>query len=223
MTESNVAADRLRLKIERIERLEEEKKGIADDISDVYAESKAEGYDVKIMRQIVRLRKMQPHDRREMQAILETYQAALGMDGRSSERPPEMFEGHDGRPEPSTPDAALHTVAPQPGAPALVCAGIGPILTLSVPQIDFPPTPVGQTSAPIAVTVTNVGTEKASVSSIVASDDFSASSDCGGALEPGESFTLRVTFTPGAPGTIGGYVAIDGDSSVALVMLAQAL
>lgn len=79
MTEPNVAADQLRLLIERIERLEEEKKGIGDDIKDVYLEAKATGYDPKIMRQIVRLRKMQPHDRQEMEAILQTYLAALGM------------------------------------------------------------------------------------------------------------------------------------------------
>lgn len=71
--------DRLRLLIERIERLEEEKKGIADDIRDVYAEAKAVGYDAKIMRQIVRLRKMKPDDRAEMETILETYKAALGL------------------------------------------------------------------------------------------------------------------------------------------------
>ena len=71
--------DRLRLLIERIERLEEEKKGIADDIRDVYAEAKAVGYDTKIMRQIVRLRKMKPDDRAEMETILETYKAALGL------------------------------------------------------------------------------------------------------------------------------------------------
>lgn len=75
-----VAADQLRLLIERVERLEEEKKGIADDIRDVYAEAKATGYDGKIMRQIVRLRKMQPHDRQEMEALLDTYKAALGLD-----------------------------------------------------------------------------------------------------------------------------------------------
>jgi len=80
MAEGNVAADQLRLFIERIERLEEEKKGIADDIRDVYAESKAQGYDSKIMRQIVRLRKMETHDRQEMEAILETYKAALGLE-----------------------------------------------------------------------------------------------------------------------------------------------
>ena len=71
--------DRLRLLVERIERLEEEKKGIADDIRDVYSEAKAVGYDAKIMRQIVRLRKMRPDDRAEMEAVLDTYKAALGL------------------------------------------------------------------------------------------------------------------------------------------------
>ncbi len=80
MSEGNVAADQLRQYIERIERLEEEKKGITDDIGDVYLEAKATGYDPKIMKQIVRLRKMQPHDRQEMEAILQTYLAALGME-----------------------------------------------------------------------------------------------------------------------------------------------
>lgn len=75
-----VAADRLRLFIERVERLEAEKKGLTDDINDVYLEAKSTGYDPKIMRQIVRLRKMQPHDRQEMEAILQTYLAALGME-----------------------------------------------------------------------------------------------------------------------------------------------
>ncbi len=74
------ADDRLRLLIERVERLEEEKKGIQDDIKDVYAEAKATGYDAKIMKQIVRLRKMKPDDRREMEAILQTYMSALGID-----------------------------------------------------------------------------------------------------------------------------------------------
>lgn len=76
---SSATDDRLRLLIERVERLEEEKKGIADDIKDVYSEAKAVGYDAKIMRQIVRLRKMKPDDRREMELILDTYKAALGM------------------------------------------------------------------------------------------------------------------------------------------------
>lgn len=76
----NIAADELRLLIERIERLEEEKQSITEDINDVYAEAKARGYDAKIMRQIVKLRKMEAHDRAEMEAILDTYKAALGLD-----------------------------------------------------------------------------------------------------------------------------------------------
>ena len=75
-----VSDDRLRLLIERIERLEEEKKGIADDIKDVYAEAKATGYDTRIMREIVRLRKMAPADRREREAVLETYKSAIGLE-----------------------------------------------------------------------------------------------------------------------------------------------
>lgn len=80
MAEGAVQADRLKLLIERIERLEEEKKGIADDIKDVYAEAKAVGYDPKTMRQVVRLRKMDTADRREQDDLLETYKAALGME-----------------------------------------------------------------------------------------------------------------------------------------------
>lgn len=76
----SVSDDRLRLLIERVERLEEEKKGIGDDIKDVYNEAKATGYDAKIMREIVRLRKMKPDDRREREAVLESYKAALGID-----------------------------------------------------------------------------------------------------------------------------------------------
>jgi len=79
MADGAVQADRLRLLIERIERLEEEKKAMADDIRDVYAEAKAVGYDPKIMRTVVRLRKMDTHDRREADDLLETYKSALGM------------------------------------------------------------------------------------------------------------------------------------------------
>jgi len=80
MAEGNIAADQLRLFIERIERLEEEKKGIADDIRDVYSEAKSQGYDAKIMRQIVRLRKMSQDDRQEMEALLDVYKSALGLE-----------------------------------------------------------------------------------------------------------------------------------------------
>ena len=76
---TNNADERLRLLIERIERLAEEKQGIADDIKDVYAEAKAVGYDTKAIREVIRLRKMKPDDRAEMQAVLDTYCAALGL------------------------------------------------------------------------------------------------------------------------------------------------
>jgi uncharacterized protein (UPF0335 family) len=79
MAEGTVAADELRLLIERIERLEEEKKAIADDVKDVYGEAKARGYDTKTIRTIVRLRKMEKHVRDEAEALLETYKAALGL------------------------------------------------------------------------------------------------------------------------------------------------
>jgi uncharacterized protein (UPF0335 family) len=79
MSDGNVAAEQLRLFIERIERLEEEKKGIADDVKDVYAEAKANGYDTKTMRAIVRLRRMESHARQEADALLETYRTALGL------------------------------------------------------------------------------------------------------------------------------------------------
>jgi uncharacterized protein (UPF0335 family) len=78
--DASASDERLRLLIERIERLEEEKKGIADDIRDVFMEGKAVGYDTKMMREMIRLRKMRPEDRRELEALLETYKAALGMD-----------------------------------------------------------------------------------------------------------------------------------------------
>lgn len=72
-----IAADRLRSLIERIERLEEEKAGIASDIRDVYAEAKGAGFDVKIMREIIKLRKMRAADRDEQEYLIETYRKAL--------------------------------------------------------------------------------------------------------------------------------------------------
>ncbi len=75
----NGSADQLRLLIERVERLEEEKKGIADDIKDVYSEGKANGYDTRTMREMVKLRKMESHARQEREALIETYKIALGL------------------------------------------------------------------------------------------------------------------------------------------------
>ena len=79
MAEGSVAADELRLLIERIERLEEEKKAIADDVKDVYGEAKARGYDTKAMRKIVQIRRKKKEEFQEEEAILDTYLAALGM------------------------------------------------------------------------------------------------------------------------------------------------
>jgi uncharacterized protein (UPF0335 family) len=74
-----VAGERLKSFIERIERLEEEKTALAQDIREVYSEAKAVGFDTKIMRQIVRLRKMDSSDRQEQETLLEVYKQALGM------------------------------------------------------------------------------------------------------------------------------------------------
>lgn len=75
---TTIAADRLRSFIERVERLEEEKAAIMDDIKEIYAEAKGEGYDVKILRQVVRIRKMDRADRQEQEALLDLYLAAIG-------------------------------------------------------------------------------------------------------------------------------------------------
>ncbi len=76
-----IAAQRLRSFIERIERLEEENAALAADVREVYAEAKGDGFDVKTMRQIVRLRKMESSDRAEQEALLDLYKAALGLAG----------------------------------------------------------------------------------------------------------------------------------------------
>ncbi len=79
MAEGAVAADQLRLFIEHIERLEEEKKAIADDVRDVYSEAKSNGYCTKTMRKVIALRRMEAHDRQEADALIETYRSALGL------------------------------------------------------------------------------------------------------------------------------------------------
>jgi uncharacterized protein (UPF0335 family) len=76
---NGVAADELRQFVERIERLEEEKQGIASDIKDIYSELKGRGFDTKTVRQIVRLRKQDHAERQEQEAMLELYMQALGM------------------------------------------------------------------------------------------------------------------------------------------------
>ena len=74
-----IAGDRLKSFIERIERLEEEKKALANDIKEVYAEAKGTGFDVKIMRQVIRLRRMDKDDLDEQETLLDVYRRALGM------------------------------------------------------------------------------------------------------------------------------------------------
>ena len=77
MTKSNFASAQLRSLIERIERLEEEKSTLAGDIREVYAEAKGQGFDTKIMRQVVRLRGMDRHEREEADALLDLYMSAV--------------------------------------------------------------------------------------------------------------------------------------------------
>ena len=79
VAQGGIAADQLASYVERIERLEEEKTNLLADIKEVYGEAKALGYDVKILRQIIRLRKMEDHERSETEEILEVYKRALGM------------------------------------------------------------------------------------------------------------------------------------------------
>ena len=74
-----LAADRLRSLVERIERLDEERKALASDIKDIYAESKSAGFDVKVMRQLIRIRKQEPAEVEEQETLLDVYRRALGM------------------------------------------------------------------------------------------------------------------------------------------------
>ena len=76
---AGVSGDRLRSFVERIERLEEEKKALSDDIREVYSEAKGTGFDVKVIRYIVRLRKMDSSDRNEMEEMIDVYKRAIGM------------------------------------------------------------------------------------------------------------------------------------------------
>lgn len=74
-----IAADRLRSIIERVERLEEEKKALSSDVKDIMAEAKSAGFDVKVLRQIIRIRKQEPADVEEAETLLDLYRRALGM------------------------------------------------------------------------------------------------------------------------------------------------
>ena len=81
-----IAGDRLKSFIERIERLEEEKRALAEDVKEIYSEAKGAGFDVKIIRQIIRIRKMDEDDRDEAEALLDTYLRAIGMKPERSGR-----------------------------------------------------------------------------------------------------------------------------------------
>lgn len=78
-SQGNIDADRLRSIIERIERLEEERQAIGSDIKDIFAEAKSAGFDVKVLRQLIRIRKQEPADVEEQETLLDVYRRALGM------------------------------------------------------------------------------------------------------------------------------------------------
>jgi uncharacterized protein (UPF0335 family) len=78
-TTGGIAADRLRSIVERIERLEEERKALSSDIKDIYAEAKSAGFDAKVLRQVIRIRKMEPAEAEEIETLVAVYTRALGM------------------------------------------------------------------------------------------------------------------------------------------------
>jgi len=78
-SQGNIAADRLRSIVERIERLEEERKALGSDIKDIYTEGKSAGFDVAVLRQLIRIRRMEPADVEERETLLDVYRRALGM------------------------------------------------------------------------------------------------------------------------------------------------
>jgi uncharacterized protein (UPF0335 family) len=76
---TNIAGDRLRSLVDRIERLEEERKALGSDIKDIYAEAKSAGFDVKVLRQLIRIRKQEPAEIEEQETLLDVYRRAIGM------------------------------------------------------------------------------------------------------------------------------------------------
>lgn len=120
-------------------------------------------------------------------------------------------------------DAAIHTLAADPPGGGAVCAGLGPQLVPSVHSLTLADTEVGEISEPVAITIVNTGSAKAVITGIIASDDYRVSSDTGGVVEPGESFTIWVRFAPTAAGTTGGYIVVAGVTMLEIMLLAQAL
>lgn len=119
-------------------------------------------------------------------------------------------------------DAPTHNLDGE-GQPIGIFAGMHPELVLAPTHVTFPDTLVGVASAPIAVTVTNIGALRATINAIDVSDDFVTTSNTVGTLEQDEFFTLWVTVTPSEAGLIGGYVAIDGNAPAQLILLAQGI
>jgi uncharacterized protein (UPF0335 family) len=78
-TPTNVAGERLRSIVDRIERLEEERKALGSDIKDIYAEAKSAGFDIKVLRQLIRIRKQEPAEIEEQETLLDVYRRAIGM------------------------------------------------------------------------------------------------------------------------------------------------
>jgi uncharacterized protein (UPF0335 family) len=76
---TNVAGDRLRSIVDRIERLEEERKALGSDIKDIYSEAKSAGFDIKVLRQLIRIRKQEPAEIEEQETLLDVYRRAIGM------------------------------------------------------------------------------------------------------------------------------------------------
>jgi uncharacterized protein (UPF0335 family) len=89
VSSDSVAQDQLRAFIERIERMEEEKKAISDDIKEIYGEAKGNGFDTKILRQVIRIRKQDANERLEQEALLDLYMQALGMYASAPAQPRE--------------------------------------------------------------------------------------------------------------------------------------
>lgn len=111
----HTAADQLRLFIERVERLKEEQKGLQDDVKDVFAEAKASGFDVPTMKSVMKLRKMEPHQRRSGLALIELYMTALGMsDGSLSDAAVAFLEERMGHPPEDEPEVDQSVSPPSP-------------------------------------------------------------------------------------------------------------
>jgi uncharacterized protein (UPF0335 family) len=156
MTDAHgVARDQLRAFIERIERLEEEKKTIADDIKDVYGEAKGTGFDTVIMKRVISLRKKDEQKRLEEEAILDTYLAALGMLAQH-----DLFEPEPVAPVTNKPAMALQS--PRQAAEAVseraafTSATIAPVL-VEADEAEAEATIEGQPSATVALTVQHDG------------------------------------------------------------------